>query len=451
MEGESEHWAVNVGAGMRKALPVFIKDRKDRQAFMRSVDMGAAKYALGKRDTLENERRVAERAKNGYYLDNDITFTDKDGNIVETFTEGFNRLNEREVAAIQAQKGIELTPLNVWLEGVKAQQARAVATAKSLSDRKYYSTKIQIMKIPMGPDLTADVPVQYLDADAVLKYKETADMPRMYLPNGGAALNSVYFGEKDKLEYFSVLSDTARNILEGEDNLTGFQSLMGKARDAFSAYMPGNSGANDFFTTVDPNSEEGVALRERLISSIVKETGRSREEVEKSFVSNKEDHARVTAQSENFYRTGNLSRVASYNTVLRMLAIQMAPILLGESGKTISDGDRRLIANALGLAENAEGNWQFVSSSFISEDQLKARLSLIQHSLDRAHKTLDERYKLGWVQLGYNITSLEGATPEQLAAAERLAADPSQKTEAAYGGRTFKREIVDDKPVYTFG
>ena len=72
MEGESEHWAVNVGKGLTKAMPLFIKDKKDREAFDRSVQMAATKYGLSKRDTIETERRALERTKNNYYLDRSI-------------------------------------------------------------------------------------------------------------------------------------------------------------------------------------------------------------------------------------------------------------------------------------------------------------------------------------------------------------------------------------------
>ena len=38
-----------------------------------------------------------------------------------------------------------------------------------------------------------------------------------------------------------------------------------------------------------------------------------------------------------------------------MFAAKIAPILLGESGKTISDGDRVRVGNAIGLTETADG------------------------------------------------------------------------------------------------
>ena len=200
MAGESDNWATNVGAGMKEVLPRFIKDRKDKEAFMRSLDLSAGKYALGRRDTLENERRVSERNKSGYYLDNDITFRDDSGNIVETFTEGFNRLNDRQVSAIQAQEGIQLTPLNVHLEGIKESNAKAAAKAKALVD-KYANFnpygKPTVKNITLAPGLVVDQVVSYMDPNAKIKYRtEVASLPNIYLPDGGAAVNSAYGGGK---------------------------------------------------------------------------------------------------------------------------------------------------------------------------------------------------------------------------------------------------------------
>ena len=257
-------------------------------------------------------------------------------------------------------------------------------------------------------------------------------------------------GEKDKLDYFSILATTGMNILAQPNNISGFQSLLGKGSDFFRAWFPGGSNENDFFTSIDPNTKEGADLRERMISQIVRESGKTKEEVAATFDSSPEAYQRIVNEETNYLAgRGELSDVATYNTVLRMLAIQMAPILLGESGKTISDGDRRLIANALGLAETQDGNWNFVSSSSISEDQLRFRLSLVQQGLNRAHKTLDRRFKEAWVGLGYDVGQAEEAMGA--AARARVARDPTSLTEGAYGGQSFKVGTEDGKTVYTFG
>jgi hypothetical protein len=451
MEGESDNWATNVGAGMRKVLPAFIKEEKDRKAFMRSVEMGAGKYALSKRDALENDRRVQERTRNGYFLDNDISFVDDNGNVVENFTSGFNRLNDRQVAAIQAQEGIELMPLNVWLKQIEAQNE----AAKPYSGDIYGKTKE--LTINLAPGLDAKVPVQYMKGDAALR-RAAPGAPRLYLPNGGTPLTSAYLGEKNKLDYFFVLSSTARKILDQPANISGFQSIFGKFGDTFRAYVPGGASENDFFQNLDPNSEEAKNQQEKMITQIMANSGRTREEVTAAIKGNsniegegKSTASKQLAEQRSFFQDkGSLSNPAAYNTVLRMLAIQMAPILLGESGKTISDGDRRLIANALGLAETSEGNWQFISSAGISEDQLRFRLSLVQEGLRRANKTLDDKYVLGWQSLGYDIK--DPRNQELKTGLARMKEDPEAKTTATYGGQTFKVEKGEGGvPIYTFG
>jgi hypothetical protein len=51
---------------------------------------------------------------------------------------------------------------------------------------------------------------------------------------------------------------------------------------------------------------------------------------------------------EGFRQVGNVSVSKQYDIGARILMTQIAPMLLGESGKTISDADRVLVAQALG-------------------------------------------------------------------------------------------------------
>ena len=70
----------------------------------------------------------------------------------------------------------------------------------------------------------------------------------------------------------------------------------------------------------------------------------------------------------------------------------MAPLLLGESGKTISDGDRRLIAEALGMAERKDGKFTWIQSASISRGELLYKVNQIQTVLRRARTDLDNNF-----------------------------------------------------------
>ena len=79
-------------------------------------------------------------------------------------------------------------------------------------------------------------------------------------------------------------------------------------------------------------------------------------------------------------------------------------MLLGESGKTISDGDRTLVASALGLTKQDDGSWQWVQSSAISKGQLQERLKLIKDTLARNRKSIDNGYRRTWREFGIEPT-----------------------------------------------
>jgi hypothetical protein len=89
----------------------------------------------------------------------------------------------------------------------------------------------------------------------------------------------------------------------------------------------------------------------------------------------------------------------------------MAPFLLGESGKTISDGDRRLIAEALGLAERGEkGGFRWIQSSSISKGELILKVNMIKNVLARNRTELDNNFARIVTDLGGSIERPDEAT-----------------------------------------
>jgi hypothetical protein len=397
MEGESEHWAVNVGKGLTKAMPLFIKDKKDREAFDRSVQMAATKYGLSKRDTIETERRALERTKNNYYLDNDIVFKDDEGNVVEKFTQGYTRLNDRQIAAIQAQEGITLMPMDVVLQQMKGASAREIARVEGIEPVELFRDTPDKIKITLGRE-EFDLDVYYPKPNAKIRYPQL--MPMLL---NEQTLVSGYNDGVEILDLYGTLAGSARDILDKQGSISGAGGWIGKITDFLSALdIVGDDGSASF---------KGFNVRP---SSDAKATNNLLTGEAQAWASNPDNADRLkaagfTVDSFGFDRplggteyialTGaGVSDVNSYNTVLRFLAIKMAPLLLGESGKTISDGDRRLIASALGMAQGSGGNWEFVSAGFTSEAQLRQRLSLIQFTIDNARQNLDRQYQDVWNQ-----------------------------------------------------
>ena len=94
-------------------------------------------------------------------------------------------------------------------------------------------------------------------------------------------------------------------------------------------------------------------------------------------------------------RAGQLNDVSKADTKKRMLAAAIAPILLGESGKTISDQDRDRVALIIGLgAENADGLRALGGDKLFNqlantEDKLKQTLDVLNESLKRRSKAIN--------------------------------------------------------------
>jgi len=113
---------------------------------------------------------------------------------------------------------------------------------------------------------------------------------------------------------------------------------------------------------------------------------------------------------------GELSKASQYDAKLRVLAAQLAPMLLGESGRTISDGDRERVAQLLGFA-NAKVNQNkvltlgdFANRGLTSDKKLLNDLEQVDIILKGYHDNIDSRYKTLVTQMGGTIASPEAAS-----------------------------------------
>ena len=93
----------------------------------------------------------------------------------------------------------------------------------------------------------------------------------------------------------------------------------------------------------------------------------------------------------------DLSNATKYDQVLRVLAAQLAPELLGESGRTISDGDRARVAEMLGFAvsTNKDGTFtigKFVGRGFSSDEELKNQIMMVRDLIESKAKKIDDEY-----------------------------------------------------------
>ena len=110
---------------------------------------------------------------------------------------------------------------------------------------------------------------------------------------------------------------------------------------------------------------------------------------------------------------GKIGSTAKVDITKRLLAAQIAPMILGESGKTISDPDRQRVANIIGLgSEDLEGLRKMgadaIFNAFLKTDgALEDTLEVLNASLQRRSKAINDtmeseltRFGIGWKDTG---------------------------------------------------
>jgi hypothetical protein len=334
----SEHGWVNISKGVLKGLPAIIKGQEDAEKYSRSVKMAATKYALTKRDKLETERRLEERTRNTYFLDKPLTITNPDGTET-TYNQGWNRFSDSVVNQINTILPKALVPLDAW-------KSATVARATIAKARGSGYEKSSNVKARLNDKFNVELKVQFPTPAA----RAAGAKPVVLNPS---ALTNGYFeavGNNDSL--LALANSSAELLSRPNQKVTGFNQIAGKLYDVQKAYFGDNA----------PNLLKSMAISDA-------------------------DGASTYAKTISEFSDAN-----RYNTQLRFLAIQMAPLLLGESGKTISDGDRRLIATALGLAESKDGKFKWIESASISRGELLDRVNRIQGVLRNARKYLDNNF-----------------------------------------------------------
>jgi hypothetical protein len=108
-----------------------------------------------------------------------------------------------------------------------------------------------------------------------------------------------------------------------------------------------------------------------------------------------------------------VSAAQRFDVIQRVLAAQLAPMLLGESGRTISDADRRRVAEVLGIAiEDKDGlglNIRGLSSgAFRSEAELREAIGEVQNILQRNRKEVEDEFLMLSNRIpGFSVTRTE--------------------------------------------
>lgn len=290
--GNSPNAITNIANGFKQVLPLILKDKQKEQQFEKEVELTAAKFAIQKSNALDTQqnKRTSFFVKDG--------FTDPFTG--EEYKFGHMKLlNEKAYDKyVKAGFGNKFTSESIIEEmietnGVVQKAALANTGDKALNNRYSPATSKEYMGIkvaqliPNAAGVVANEPTLYPNIVA-----DTKNVVGAY---------KVQIGDIQKnIETI----ETLQGMLVGPDKkaITGFGAMFDKMGDALKASV-NNTPMEDFF-----RENYGVDF-------------------------------------------DSFSNAKAYEVQQRALVLELTPLLLGESAKTISDRDREMIARAMGFTD----------------------------------------------------------------------------------------------------
>jgi hypothetical protein len=326
--GKSGDAVQNIAEGIQKTLPAFIREGEKRDKFKAELEAGAAKIAVTEGLTRDREARAEQRAidKERRKKQNYFLESDVDMNI-----------GGRQVNGKQGQ----LVRLN------EAQVERALAEGIPLTTETALvnQLKLRATEIENGTgtisSLYNDKAVKYSPETSYFKgvrfYEPNpkgaqAGLTNMFTTSSLNQIQSAYTNQKNELTSSLYLVDAGIQLAP---QATGAAGTFGRMRDQFIGVI-GDENAKRF--GLDPKS---------------------------------------------------LSGASEFDVMQRMMAAKFAPLLLGESGKTISDQDRARVAALLGI--NLDTGETF-PGFFNNSRQVEKALREVRGILLQNNAALDNEY-----------------------------------------------------------
>lgn len=349
--GKSGNAITNIAEGVQKVLPEFVKEGRMRDKFKAELEGGAAKIAATEGFSREREARAEQRAiakenrtKKDYFLGQDIDLT----------------IDGRRFVG-KAGQMIPLTPPQLD----KAIQAGIPFTSKEMALQQMEQTAKEIeARNPSFISGYQEKPVEYPGFQAGFDgYNSVFAGLRYYEPNAQGAIDG-------------------RRKIWRSDTLEELQARYSSEKDALESSL-------NLVYILKENADNATGLGADFDRF--------------------KDGIRDTVGAKNFKRFGldeNLSGATEFDVMHRFLAAKFAPIILGESGKTISDGDRKRVQEALGF--DANGN--FVKGYFKNADEIRASMDQVESILLKYDNVLNKEYSAlvqgSWVGTADGLMSI---------------------------------------------
>jgi hypothetical protein len=281
--------------------------------------------------------------------------------------------------AIGGPRSVAARISEALIGGLSAQRETAVA-------REAFEAQIALAEL----ERLSKNPLDALYGDSVkeLKTEFFGDIPQ-YLPTLQGTLSGlppIIAGDKDRiLSIYSTAMDDSDNLLAltaksmallDTGEVTGFEGAASRLATRAAAALPDGLAAS---LGIDPENQQ-------------------------------------------------VSAAQQFDVIQRVLAAQLAPMLLGESGRTISDADRQRVAQILGVAIDEKGGLDtsnLAKSAFKSEAETRAAISEVQSILQRNRAAVESEFTM----LAARIPGLQLERPE---APIDPAATPTTTAPAAY-------------------
>ena len=345
--GKSPDAWTNVFAGVEKALPSLINYRAKQTEAKRARQMGIAKMAITQKLSLEAEQRAETRGIRKEERGVARAIAAEERGVTRTIA------TEKRAAARKLLEINEYTtlkphtvPASLFTEGAKGMITipRMSFPLDSYGRQRMADWGISVVPVgkytPKAADELASGRVKPI-AELPLKqqnllYQDPKPGDRIW-EKFGSNFRPTYMTPKPA----GVLSYGLKRRMAKEDfaamhrEYDTVRGNYGKLYDSLSE-----------LSKLDPKKLVGTgSIKERLGSAIAGLAGYNKNE--KSF---------LNRWSNALLGDKDLSNIDLFETRGRILLARMAPIILGESGKTISDRDRVRVARSLGFEVDAITN-----------------------------------------------------------------------------------------------
>ena len=330
--GASPNAITNIANGFKQVLPLILKDKQKEKEFEKEVELTAAKFAIEKSNALDTQ----QNKRTSFFVKEPFT----DPFTGEEYKFGHMKImNEKTYDKyIQAGFGGQFTSESIIEEMIETnglvEKAKLANTgAKAIND--FYSPATT--KEYFGINVSRIIP----NAAGVFAGAQT-----LY-PNQAEDTKNVIGAYKVQIGDIQKNLDTIETLqgmLVGPDKkaITGFEAMFDKMGDALKAAV-NNTPMEDYF-----RENYGVDF-------------------------------------------DAFSNAKAYEVQQRALVLELTPLLLGESAKTISDRDRQMIAVAMGfkdaeITSSGPGGYGGVLEigtlqSFTSQGQMNGALETVKQRL----------------------------------------------------------------------